>query len=410
MFYNSGMNSSVLYAIAAVVLIAVLKVSAPAQQDNYSQPGPYKAGWRTVTVTRSNATTFTARLYYPAIQTGPDTTFDPAGRPYPAVTFGHGFLQAVSSYQSTLEHLATHGYLVIASNSESGLFPNHLNFANDLRTSLTYLEQENMNPGSILFSSVAVDKFGASGHSMGGGASILAASEDLRIKALANLAAAETNPSAKAAMPLIKAPVSLISAGSDTIVPVATNGLEMYMAARPPKILPTIEGGWHCGFQESNGFGCDSGTITREQQLSETRRLLASFFDLYLKGNSSAIQSVWGDRLFSSITTAQRNSGIGLTPAIQSVNTVAGQDISLAFTVTNLTGSPQAFKIEAAQNRWIVRVSPAITPTLAAGGTTNVTISTRRLWKNNSLLNTILITGTRDGDPLTAAFARIELK
>ena len=72
----------------------------------------------------------------------------------------------------------THGYFVIASDSEGGLLPNHQNFADDIKRCLTYLEQENANTTSVLFAQVATAKFGASGHSMGGGASILAAAQD----------------------------------------------------------------------------------------------------------------------------------------------------------------------------------------------------------------------------------------
>lgn len=398
-----------LLTVSLALLHAIFVCPISGQQDRFSQPGPYAAGWRSVTVTRPNATTFTARLYYPATQSGQNAPLDPAGRPYPAITFGHGFLQAVSTYESTLNHLASHGYLVIASNSESGLFPNHQNFANDLRHSLTYLEQENSSSGSFLFQSVAVEKFGASGHSMGGGASILATSQDARIKALANLAAAETNPSAKAAMPLIAVPTSLISGSADTIVPVATNGQEMYAAGRPPKILPIIQGGWHCGFQDASGFGCDSGSITRYQQLGETRRLLTSFFDLYLKADATAINSVWGYELQSALTTAPRNSGIGLSPEFQTVNAPVGEHVEISVTVTNHSAAPRSFKIEGAQRRWIIRVSPATTPAIAPGASTTVTISTRRLWKNPALLNTIPVIVTPVGDPLTASFAKIEL-
>jgi dienelactone hydrolase len=211
-----------------------------AQNNPLSVAGKHRAGWRSVTVTRSNNTTFTARLFYPATAAGQNTTYDASGAPYAAITFGHGFFQAVSTYQSTLEHLATHGFFVIASDSEGGLFPSHQNFANDLRQSLTYLEQENANSSSIFFNQIRTNRFGASGHSMGGGASILAASQDARIKVLANLAAAETNPSAVAAMPNINAPTMLISASADTIVPVASNGQTMYNSGNAVFRMQTV--------------------------------------------------------------------------------------------------------------------------------------------------------------------------
>ncbi|MHC4834329.1 MAG: alpha/beta hydrolase, partial [Planctomycetota bacterium] len=58
--------------------------------------------------------------------------FDASGGPYPVFSFGHGFLTPVSRYDSTLDHLATHGFLVIASRSGGELFPSHAAFAADL--------------------------------------------------------------------------------------------------------------------------------------------------------------------------------------------------------------------------------------------------------------------------------------
>lgn len=381
-----------------------------AQTNPLSTAGRFKAGWRSVTVTRANNTTFTARLYYPATANGQNTAYDGGGAPYPAITFGHGFFQTVSTYQSTLEHLATHGFFVIASDSEGGLFPSHQNFAGDLRQSLTYLEQENANSASILFNQVRTGKFGASGHSMGGGASILAASQDARIKALANLAAAETNPSAVAAMPNVFAPAMLVSASADTIVPVASNGQTMYNGGNTPKILPVIQGGWHCGFQDANGFGCDNGTITREQQLAETRRLLTAFFNLYLKTDETNWKQIWGADLQNALVQAQSNSGIEISPQMQNVTANVGVTAQFSITVTNRSATPASFSIFLEQRRWIVSANARQTAVLAPNQSAVVNFSVRRLWKNPRLLNNLLISARNDFDNLTRNFAAVNLQ
>jgi hypothetical protein len=105
--------------------------------------GAYRAGRRRVTVRRPNNTTFTAQLYYPATATGDNAPYDGSGAPYPAVSFGHGFLQPPERYRSILEHLATWGYLTIATESGLELFPNHRAYAEDMRHCLTYLEEQN---------------------------------------------------------------------------------------------------------------------------------------------------------------------------------------------------------------------------------------------------------------------------
>lgn len=393
-----------------IFLICIFAAAVVGQADPLSQPGPFRAGWRSVTVTRANSTTFTARLYYPATVAGQNGAFDNSGSPYPAITFGHGFFQAVSSYQSTLEHLATHGYLVIASDSEGGLLPNHQNFADDLKRCLTYLEQENANPASTFFGHVATSRFGASGHSMGGGSSILATSQDGRIKALANLAAAETNPSATAAMPNINVPVSLISASSDAIVPVASNGQLMYNGGVSPRILPVIQGGWHCGFEDANGFGCDSGSITRDQQLGETRRLLTSFFNLYLKSDESAAKKVWGSELDTALVQSQRNSGIEITPASQNVTAPVGTQTKFTVSVTNRGTAAASFSVFVEQRRWIVITNPQQTAVLAPGQTAVISFRVRRLYKNPSILNGHLISIRSNADNLTRSYASVQLQ
>jgi dienelactone hydrolase/archaellum component FlaF (FlaF/FlaG flagellin family) len=393
-----------------IFCVLFFPILTSAQVNPLSNAGNYRAGWRSVTVTRPNNTTFTARLFYPATANGQNTPYDGSGAPYPAITFGHGFFQAVSTYQSTLEHLATHGYFVIATDSESGLFPNHQNFANDLRHSLTYLEQENANPASTLFNQVRTDRFGASGHSMGGGASILATAQDTRIKALANLAAAETNPSAVSAMPNINVPVSLISASADTIVPVGSNGQVMYNAANAPKILPIIQGGWHCGFQDANGFGCDNGTITRNEQLAETRRLLTTFFNLYLKADETNWKQVWGAELQSSLVQAQANSGIEITPTDQYVTAPVGVNTSFSVNVTNRGTTTTSFRIFSEQRRWIVVTNPQNTAVLSPNQSATVNFTVRRLWKNPPNLNKIFISVRNNSDNLTRNFANVNLR
>lgn len=338
------------------------------QVPEYGDPGPHTAGWRSVTVARPNNSTFTARLYYPATGAGQNAGFDPSGGPYPAVSFGHGFLQTVDRYQSTLLHLATWGIVVIASDSEGGLFPSHSNFALDMRHCLTYLEQQNATSGALLYQGIATDRFGMSGHSMGGGASILATAADARVKALANLAAAETNPSATAQMGSIAAPVSLVSGSSDTIVPVGTNGQLMYNAGRAPKLLPVIQGGWHCGFEDVSTFGCDSGPMPRAEQLFLTRRLLASFFRLYLSGDQAAWNVVWGpgrDADNRVVTTAA--SGIGVAPGVATVSAFQNMEMTRGFVVTNSGPAPRSYAVLVEGAAWPAVAVPAQTGVVAPG-------------------------------------------
>jgi len=340
-------------SIAAVSWgLALTAVTTPAAVD-LSAPGPHQPGWTRVTVARSGGGSFSAYLFYPALLPGENTPFDASAAPCPGISFGHGFLQPVTRYRSTLEHLSTWGHIVIASESEGGLFPSHSRFASDMRDCLSWLTQQNADPSSFLYRAVDTNAFGMSGHSMGGGCSILATAADPRVKALANLAAAETNPSAIAQMPNVLVPISLIAGSQDGIVPVSTNGQRMYDAGGPPRLLPVITGGWHCGFEDVSSFGCDSGSLARAEQLRITRRLLTAFFNLYLKRESALWREVWGPEAAGDPeVVTQFDPGIRLTPTFQTKSAPAGRTVSYDVLLENRGRAELTFLVEAADQAW----------------------------------------------------------
>lgn len=349
-----------------------------AEPIDYAGPGPFRAGWQQVTVSRPGGGAFTARLFYPATATGAGATYDASAAPYPAISFGHGFFTSRSYYQSTLEHLATWGYFVIATESEMGLFPNHSNYADDLRYCLTYLESANLNASSWLFGQVDAAHFGLSGHSMGGGASILAAARDERVDAVASLAAAETNPSAEAAMASVTVPVRLIVGSADGIVAPSTT-LAMYDNGHPPRQFANIQGGWHCGFLDSSIlFVCDSGPLARADQLRRTRRLLTEFFNLYLKGDQGPWRAVWGPEWDDDpqVVTA-RDAGLALAPDAQAGEAYLGGEASYLLTLTNGSPYATAYTLLAEENVWPVFFTPAVTPVLASGQAAAVQVVVR---------------------------------
>lgn len=393
--------------------VSVSIASALFAQD-LSMPGPFAAGFRQVTITRANSTTFTARLHYPALAAGQNTALNSAGAPYPAVSFGHGFFQAVSTYQSTLAHLATHGFLVIATDSEGSLAPSHQNFANDILHCLTYLEQEHASPGSFLFGAVDTGRYGLSGHSMGGGASILAAAADARIDAVAVLAAAETNPSALAALPNVRVPIRLIAGSQDTIVTVPATNTPMYNAANTPKQAPVILGGFHCGFQDSSfPFGCDSGNLPRAEQLAVTRRLLTEWFLLYLKGTQTPWRSVWGPDLGADarVQTASA-SGFGLSPGSQTSTAVMGRTAETAWMLSNQSSVSQSYDVLAERLveggvLWPSVGEPGVTELISPGGSRHVLIRTTAPLAASTGSNTLLITARSRRDGGTRAYATL---
>jgi hypothetical protein len=67
----------------------------------------------------------------------------------------------------------------------------------------------------------------------------------------------------------------------------------MYANLRGPSQLVSITGGSHCGFIDSSIPFCDSGSISRTQQLAIVRRECTEFLLLYLAGDGTRWAAVW---------------------------------------------------------------------------------------------------------------------
>jgi predicted dienelactone hydrolase len=357
---------------AAAAFAFALATCAIASADN-SQPGPFPVSQRTVTVTRPNNSTFSAQIRYPATSTAANAPFATAAGPAPAISFGHGFLSAVDLYDSTMDHLASHGYIVIATTSEGGLFPNHANFALDIRHCLTWLEQQDALKSSWLVNAVDQNAFGVSGHSMGGGAAALAAAADVRIKCLATLAAAETNPSAAAAAANVQRPARFIVGSQDTIVAPSTTQ-NQYNGCDAPRQFVTIAGGSHCGFIDSAIIACDSGSISRAEQLAKTRALLLEFFDTHLRADAADYAAVWGAGAAVAGTTTVRDARTTASLASTSLKGAAGTELTTTLTVVNVGPDATAIRPRATGAAFAVSFEPAESTVLAAGAGAVLTV------------------------------------
>jgi dienelactone hydrolase len=358
-------------SVSAESPLTLDQLDLPEPAADLGQSGPFQPGWRSVNIPGG-----TAKLYYPASASGQNAPYDGSAAPYPAIAYGHGFLQHPDMYQGTLEHLATHGYFVIAPETELDLFPSHADFAADLNNSLTYLVNANSDGGSWLLGQVATDALGLSGHSMGGGASILAAANNPAVKAVVNMAPAETNPSAISAMPLVGAPIALLAGSQDGITPPSQHQQPMYNNGVAPRLLPLIEGGFHCGFQSTASLFCDSGSISRQQQLTITHRWTTAFFNLYLKGDMSAWQLVWGyQMLLDGGVTTQFDAGVMVNTPVQSGSGAAGSAVVYQLVVTNSTNAPMTLNgVYESTRGWSATFS-ATGGTLPAGQSVPVTIT-----------------------------------
>ncbi|MFD8530736.1 alpha/beta hydrolase family protein [Streptosporangium canum] len=283
--------------VCAILLIPFLFLTAaPAGASvdlsaDLSAPGSYAVGYADVSVSASGRS-FGARVYYPATSAGSGTAV--ASGQFPAVAFGHGFFQSISKYASLGGHWASWGTITIMPTSQGGLLPSHSAFADDLNAALTWIVAQNTTAGSRFNAHVRTNRLGLSGHSMGGGASVLAAARNSAVRTVTNLAAAETNPSAKAAAATTAVPMQLVAGTNDSVAGPSGNQIPIYNAKLAPKQLRTIIGGFHCGFTDSGGIGCDSGSISRAAQQAITRRVTTAWLLYYLHDDTAQNDAVWG--------------------------------------------------------------------------------------------------------------------
>ena len=113
----------------------------------------------------------------------------------------------------TLRHLASWGIVVAAPNTETGLTPDHKGFAADLETALQVLAGVRIGNGNI---TVSPSKLALAGHGMGGGAAVLAAVDNKKVRAVAAAYPANVAPSAVEAARNLFIPGLVIGPGEDS--------------------------------------------------------------------------------------------------------------------------------------------------------------------------------------------------
>lgn len=234
-------------------------------------------------------------VYYPAIAAGVDASV--ASGVFPVITFGHGFAMSWDAYQNIWEHYVPLGYIVVFPRTEGSLFPapSHGDFGLDLKLVDEKMQLLNSNAASPFYQKISSNS-AIMGHSMGGGATILAGAGNTSIETIIGFAPAETTPSAIAAAPNVTVPAIIFSGSQDGVTPPNDNHLPIYDGlASSCKSFVSLIGGGHCYFANTN-FNCDFGettsstgiTITRTEQQTRTYSVLDPWLDYILKGNSAA--------------------------------------------------------------------------------------------------------------------------
>jgi hypothetical protein len=280
----------------------------------------------------------------------PGTNTAVAAGQFPFVIFGHGFSMGADAYYNYGDTLAKQGYIVALLTTETGLGPNHTNFANDLIFIYNKLIAENANTTSFFYQKV-VPKGAIGGHSMGAGCTVLSTQFSNPAVCYFTFAAATTNPSSITAAPSMTKPYLAFAGSRDCIAPYATNQLPHYTGSGAPcKFMVNIKDALHCQFNLANtacsfgegSSGCASSPLTRGAQFSKVMFYLVPFLNYYLKGDCSA-WDVFEDRYATNTVDSLIRSCTNIVPSNASISGITNPCNGAS---TTLTAAPSGFQYQ----------------------------------------------------------------
>ena len=270
--------------------------------------GQFAIGSRTVTFNdpSRNNRAIACEVYYPAASAGSNAAF--AAGQFPLVVVGHGFSMAVGAYQNWWEEFVPQGYVFVLPTTEGGLFTvSHGDFGQDIAFVANQMRAGNLNNASPFFGKIK-EKTALMGHSMGGGATILAAAGNTNIDCIVGLAPAETNPSAAGAGANVSVPALILHGNEDQVTPEAGHALLIYNGISSScKYYARITEGAHCFFANYNIFCATGemniGALSREQQQQLSYQLVGPWLDYFLNDNCPAFDDF--------LTELNTNSDLG---------------------------------------------------------------------------------------------------
>ncbi|MEZ4959267.1 MAG: T9SS type A sorting domain-containing protein [Saprospiraceae bacterium] len=258
---------------------------------------PFEVGHTALTFTdpARNNRSVPCEIYYPADSAGDNVPLAAQGGAFPVVSFGHGFVMTWEAYQNIWEAVVPEGFILVFPNTETNFSPSHQDFGLDLAFAVARVRALGQDAGSLLFNRTGTTSC-VMGHSMGGGASFLAAQSDTSISAIATLAPAETSTSAIQAAADLQIPALIFAGSNDCVTPPGVHQLPMYDALSSIcKTYISITGGSHCQMANNNLL-CSIGeasctpapAISRAEQHLIIGRYLLPWLKFQLKGDCPA--------------------------------------------------------------------------------------------------------------------------
>jgi pimeloyl-ACP methyl ester carboxylesterase len=184
-------------------------------------------------------------------------------RRYPILTWGNGTFGLPQNYLELLDHLASHGFVVIAAKDF------FTGTGEAMIQGVDWLLQQNADPGSPLYQTLDPAAIGATGHSQGGQGTINAGN-DPRVTCTAPIqgVAGEVDG--------LQGPMFALAGESDRVVPAQRVADEIYRPARVPSVLGVLR---------------DSGHLEPLGDGGRYRGYLTAWFAACLRGDELALEA-----------------------------------------------------------------------------------------------------------------------
>jgi|SRR5579859_5023737 len=206
----------------------------PAVSD-FGAAGPFKTAKDDAT-TMASLGPAACTVYRPA-------TLGTGGLLHPVVIWGNGTGTPTEIvYEWLFDQWASHGFIVAAANT-----PNAGTGA-EMLACLAWVEGQNAAAGSPYEGHVAVGRYGASGHSQGGGGAIMTGRDPRIVVTVPFMAYTHGLGYDAAAGSEQHGPMLLMSGGADTIAPPAANQQPVFEASNVPTFWGTLAGADHVTF------------------------------------------------------------------------------------------------------------------------------------------------------------------
>ena len=161
---------------------------------------------------------------------------------HPVIAWANATSAEPDSYQEFLEHLASHGFIVIASNSTMTMSERFC------EQGIQWVIDESNRTGSIYYNNVDTEATGVTGHSQGGSAAIIAGENSSLVKTIVPIAPGPFhNPTN------VHVSSFFIAGESDPVCPPESVKSQFDMAPSLQKIYGVINGYSHLSFVHSLG-------------------------------------------------------------------------------------------------------------------------------------------------------------